>query len=172
MPDYNHSFSCVCGFCSGVSVSGGGGQRGYLNLSNSLASISTPKVSPTPQTDEAQTYKTNCWWCGVDVCYHTNGYGDSILFDSLGSPWEVHPCWEEHREKHKNVEIFDLKVEQFNCLVLSGAIRRLQAEGDIPTENNVAIEMGISVEDLQRCYKSLYVIISRAYGRIVLAKGF
>ncbi len=43
------------------------------------------------------TRPTRCWWCGADVYYHTNGYGDSVLFDELGWPWQVHPCWEEHR---------------------------------------------------------------------------
>lgn len=43
------------------------------------------------------TRPTKCWWCGADVYYHTNGYGDSVLFDELGWPWQIHPCWEEHR---------------------------------------------------------------------------
>jgi len=160
MPGHNHYSSCICGWCTG----GGGGSFS--------ASIPTPRVSSTPQTDEALTCKTPCRWCGAEVYYHTNGYGDSVLFDSLGSPWEVHDCWNQHREQKKSVRLFDLKVDQFKCLVLTGAIRILQTEEHIPTEKSVAIEMGISIEDLQEHYKSLYVVIPRAGGRIMLAQGF
>lgn len=45
---------------------------------------------------EAATYLTTCWWCGQEVWYHTNGYGDHVLFDELGWPWQVHSCWAEH----------------------------------------------------------------------------
>ena len=31
-----------------------------------------------------------CWWCGRQVYYHTNGNGDSVLFDELGKPWPIH----------------------------------------------------------------------------------
>lgn len=47
---------------------------------------------------EPATYLTNCWWCGEEVWYHTNGYGDHVLFDELGWPWQVHACWQEHME--------------------------------------------------------------------------
>lgn len=155
MPGHNHYPWCTCGWCIG---GGGGGGQGYSSF-------------PTFQTDEARTYRTTCWWCGAEVYYHTNGYGDSVLFDSLGSPWEVHGCWEEYRDQTKSVKLFGLKVEQVRYLVLAGAIRRLQTEGRIPTEEGVAIEMGISVENLRQHYKSLYVIISEAYDQIVLAQG-
>lgn len=42
------------------------------------------------------TYPTKCWWCGQEVFFHTNGFGDAVLFDSLGWPWEVHSCWHVH----------------------------------------------------------------------------
>ncbi len=50
---------------------------------------------------EAKTRSTICWWCGDSVFYHTNGNGDSVLFDSLGWPWEVHPCWTEYSNGKK-----------------------------------------------------------------------
>jgi hypothetical protein len=106
------------------------------------------------------------------VYYHTNGNGDSVLFDSLGCPWQVHDCWENQREEKKNVKLFELNVEKFKCLVLAGAIRQLQTQRKIPTEKNVAVEMGISVEELSRHYKDFYVVVPRAGGRIVLCQGF
>ena len=153
MPGYNHYPSCTCGWCSG-----GGGRQVSC----------TPRVSFASQTDEARTHRTTCRWCGAEVYYHTNGYGDSVLFDSLGSPWKVHGCWEKYREQKKNVKLFDLHFEQSKCLVLAGAIRKLQMEGHIPTEEGVAIEMGISVKDLRQYYKNLYVITLKGHCRIVL----
>lgn len=47
------------------------------------------------------TFSTTCWWCGADVFFHTNGYGDAVLFDSLGWPWEIHACWEDHQAQQK-----------------------------------------------------------------------
>lgn len=42
------------------------------------------------------TYQTECWWCGESVLYHTNGYGDCVLFDLPLIPWQVHSCWVDH----------------------------------------------------------------------------
>ena len=40
-----------------------------------------------------------CWWCGDEVFFHTNGNGDCVLFDELGWPWQIHSCWESHKEE-------------------------------------------------------------------------
>ena len=167
MPGKDHKSWCTCPWCTG-------GRRGQpdFNLSSFSKPISTPKVSSTPQTDKARTYSIKCWWCPATVYYHTNGYGDSVLFDSIGCPWQVHDCWENHREEKKNVKLFELKVEKFKCLVLAGSIRKLQTERKIPTEKSVAAEMGISVEELSQHYKDFYVVVPKACGRIVLCQGF
>lgn len=34
------------------------------------------------------------------VWAHTNGYGDFVLFDDLGSPWKVHDCYFERFDVH------------------------------------------------------------------------
>lgn len=40
------------------------------------------------------TWPTSCFiGCGEPVWAHTNGTGDFVLFDSLGSPWEIHSCY-------------------------------------------------------------------------------
>lgn len=57
-----------------------------------------PSLPPTlDRCGTPSTRETPCWWCSAPVFYHTNGNGDSVLFDELGPPWPVHPCWEEHR---------------------------------------------------------------------------
>lgn len=44
-----------------------------------------------------RTYPTRCFRCNAPVFYHTNGYGDHVLFDALtGAPWPVHDCWVQH----------------------------------------------------------------------------
>src|SRR5690606_29959947 len=37
---------------------------------------------------------TNPHW-NARVFAHTTGYGDSVLFEDLGPPWPVHPCYEQ-----------------------------------------------------------------------------
>lgn len=42
------------------------------------------------------TWPTTCFivgGCGAAVFAHTNGYGDFVLFDGLGFPWQVHDCY-------------------------------------------------------------------------------
>jgi hypothetical protein len=44
----------------------------------------------------ARTWTTLCFingGCGEQVFAHTNGYGDFVLFDSLGWPWPIHDCY-------------------------------------------------------------------------------
>jgi hypothetical protein len=47
----------------------------------------------------ARTWKTVCFinggygGCGEHVFAHTNGFGDFVLFDSLGWPWPIHECY-------------------------------------------------------------------------------
>ena len=40
------------------------------------------------------TYPTRCRNCGEAIFFHTNGYGDVVLFDELGPPWPMHGCYE------------------------------------------------------------------------------
>ena len=49
------------------------------------------------------TWKTRCFLgsgCGKTVFAHTNGYGDFVLFDILGSPWPIHECYFERFDVH------------------------------------------------------------------------
>ena len=42
------------------------------------------------------TWPTSCFingGCGQVVFAHTNGFGDFVLLDKLGSPWPVHDCY-------------------------------------------------------------------------------
>lgn len=124
---WNHSSNCPCGFGG----SGSGGLRIYnLNTINDFLHNSRLvgkakfkyQLHSSIKTEEAETYPRKCWWCGDSVFYHTNGYGDTVLFDSLGKPWQVHSCWtqywEEEKEKRKKYELcypsrkFDAPLEK------------------------------------------------------------
>ena len=48
------------------------------------------------------TVRTQCWFCNDIVYFHRSENGGMILFDWLGSPWKVHPCWKSN-SKYKNI---------------------------------------------------------------------
>jgi hypothetical protein len=96
MPGYNHYPWCTCGWCSG-----GNGGGGWATSISSFVNISSQETTFIDEEREAKTHLTTCWWCGETVFYHTNGNGDSVLFDSLGWPWEVHSCWADYSSGRK-----------------------------------------------------------------------
>lgn len=58
---------------------------------------STQQVASVPNDPGTRfTRPISCWWCKKHVYFHTNGYGDTVLFDALGHPWQVHACWTDH----------------------------------------------------------------------------
>src|SRR5881296_3639331 len=57
------------------------------------------------------TYRTRCWWCDEPVFFHTNGYGDCVLFDDLGWPWPIHSCWAEHVAAERVAAIVKVEVD-------------------------------------------------------------
>lgn len=68
---------------------------------------------------ESKTYPTICWWCGAEVFYHTNGYGDCVLFDELGYPWQIHSCWQDYwsRKKSHNTDIAHNVTISINTMI-------------------------------------------------------
>lgn len=65
------------------------------------------------------TYPTTCWWCGAPVYFHTNGFGDAVLFDELGWPWKKHPCWEEMRDSH-HYQVDSIDIDLLGTHVADG----------------------------------------------------
>lgn len=156
---WNHGPGCNCGW-GGGSYGGSGTVSVSAGLGNSLAN----------EIKDAETYPTTCWWCGEMVFYHTNGFGDSVLFDSLGSPWRVHSCWKNYwdkeriqrqGEKHSNsvdnsVILRTLDGKQKKRLILAGAIQSISKTQNFVTEEQVASRLGISLEKLREGYSHLY----------------
>lgn len=47
------------------------------------------------------TCRLDCWWCGEEVFFHTDGHGKHVLFDRLAWPWPVHDCWAERSREER-----------------------------------------------------------------------
>ena len=155
----NHSPACNCGF-GGVYYGGGGGFLGQTSLSHVISlSPPSPSVSAIGKQPavirDAETYPTTCWWCGAEVYYHTNGYGDSVLFDALGYPWQIHPCWTDYWKGQKalrkgldsiktSTEIIIRRIEQYEKSGYSSSyqIMRTQASHKHLNDQRMAILAG------------------------------
>ncbi|WP_432697191.1 hypothetical protein ACQUQP_02260 [Marinobacterium sp. YM272] len=51
--------------------------------------------------DGPLTIRTNCWFCGDIVYFYRADNGGMALFDNLGKPWPLHPCWNTY-SKYRN----------------------------------------------------------------------
>ena len=161
---WNHSFYCDCGW-------GGSGTSSRGWKTSSFYSL-TQVVSFSAAISEAQTYATECWWCGESVYYHTNGFGDSVLFDKLGYPWEIHICWElywSEAKKKKNSSTLasqlkptilgkDLDPDEIKYIVLKGAFEYLKNHKKDVTEEAVSTQLGITPQQLYEFYKDIYEV--------------
>lgn len=83
---WNHSDDCDCGFGSDT---GGGVVQGAIQ----------PVIAKRYSWEAGRriTHPTSCWWCRKPVYFFRDENGGCALFDSLGWPWPIHECWEQHR---------------------------------------------------------------------------
>ncbi len=69
--------------------------------------IRTPRMK---KLGYSLTWPTTCFLgCAASVWAHTNGDGDFVLLDSLGSPWPIHPCYET-RSSARRSQLYDLDL--------------------------------------------------------------
>lgn len=150
---WNHSPGCDCGW-GGAYHGGGGRLSGRTSFSYAVRSPSKAAIAIGEQPTsirEAETYTTTCWWCGAEVYYHTNGYGDSVLFDSLGYPWRIHSCWTDYWEGQKALRK-GLASSTFSTEIIrrieryenSGGLSAYQILGD-QTSHNVANDQRMAI---------------------------
>jgi len=135
---------------------GDGAKGTIVNSSSSLP-------NNLSQTEVTKTRLKKCWWCGEKVYYYTKGFSDSILFDNLKFPWEIHKCWVEHRqEKTTQIRNFSPKnVAQQKRLILIGIIRQINKAnfGFLgASEQDLAYQMGITMEQLREGYGHVYTV--------------
>lgn len=64
---------------------------------------------------KTRNFETTCWWCNQKVFFYRNQEnGGCALFDNIGYPWEVHPCWKKYNDLDKLKKIkesFSLKMD-------------------------------------------------------------
>lgn len=63
------------------------------------------------------TWSTQCFihgGCGADVFAHTNGYGDFVLFDELGPPWPLHPCYADRFLRHTGSSSLSIRPDRIS----------------------------------------------------------
>lgn len=143
-----------------------GSGRHQCNSSN----FALPKTAlPLPSLlARAETYLTRCPWCQEQVYYHTNGNGDSVYFDSLGYPWQIHPCWDKYwRERKDRQRVLNRlsdrdTLDQQKLQILTGTLNSVVKVGSnsqqlyIIHETTLAERLGIDVEKLKIDYGHLY----------------
>ncbi|OKH47997.1 hypothetical protein NIES30_10840 [Phormidium tenue NIES-30] len=110
---------------------------------------------------------TKCpFHCGQQVFYHTNGNGDSVYFDNIGWPWEVHDCWAKYWKEEQtrrrltqylgNVLNQDLIQQEILVGVITGLSKRIGRK--TLTEIEVAQFMKLSVKRFRTLYGHLYYL--------------
>lgn len=142
--------------------------RHQCHLSETAANGSRHR-QPSTGLNSVETYLTRCPWCRDHVYYHTNGNGDSVYFDQLGYPWQVHPCWQQHwhteqarKRVLQNLRLINRRMHQQRLLLL-GAIHRicganLGEAGQYPVnETTVARKLGFSLGQLKQEFGHLYI---------------
>ncbi|MEH2124242.1 hypothetical protein [Nostoc sp.] len=166
---WNHPSDCNCGFGGDVGVYIHGNISSLLNSNETQCKESKDKV-------QTKTYPTKCKKCGKAVYYHTNGNGDSVFFNSLGYPWQVHGCWydywKEEKANRKELSALSQSVEYFlnpkntaECKygILAGAVRGLAgvSSGTIfqgITEEGIAQYMSLLLKKFRKVYRGFYVL--------------
>jgi hypothetical protein len=168
---WRHRRGCNCGW----------GGVYYGSCGNLLSSQPRNVVACNTSSnlaDKAKTFLTPCpWGCRDDIYYHTNGYGDSVYFDSLSYPWQVHQCFKNYWESRKALKsleprrdelrfytyFFNMSAAQQKRLILIGAARKIPnvTVGAFliyrATEDALAKQMGIPVEQLKEIYGLCYI---------------
>ncbi|QKJ09409.1 hypothetical protein HRD68_00870 (plasmid) [Yersinia massiliensis] len=140
----------------------------------------TPKHQVTRSQFDTITSFTvpnaTCQNCGKDVFYYENSYGSRVLFDSLGPPWPIHPCYNmEPITKKKDSHIIPPGWEPVfidrGVMTSNGGLRVQGKIGNVEIrflfESAIYSKMKIDVCDVP----DLIVFASRDRGRVQTHTG-
>ncbi|MHC9060822.1 hypothetical protein [Pantoea sp. X85] len=117
-----------------------------------------------------------CQKCGKDVFYYENSNGSRVLFDSLGPPWPIHPCYTGDLTFHdKNTVSITAEWKPViidRCVKTSSGGIRIQGYLDgikirFSFEESIFAKMNLTLED---CYK-LIIFADENKRRIQLTTG-
>jgi len=84
--------------------------------------------------DQRTTYPTKCRDCSARVFFHSEGFGDGVLFDALGWPWPIHSCYQTNQERQAERRLFEYRtrsVALYGSPHLSQRERQHHAEATI-----------------------------------------
>lgn len=89
-------------------------------------------------TDAFSIPNVKCRECGKEVFYYENKNGARVLFDFLGPPWPIHPCYESEKNKFKSQSLpvkeddwFPLIIQKSILLTMGGIRIQGEHEGKI-----------------------------------------
>ncbi len=155
MPGYNHKENCQCGWC----VKEKKEDDTYTDLLYGFSGNVVEVVK--------KRYKTPCWWCSELVYYHSNGYGDSVLFDEYAPPWPIHECYQIHQQsKKERKEISDKFVREYSHARYfheddekSFIDEVFNSFAKLPSEKEIADRLGLDVLTLRKYYGHCYNVL-------------
>ncbi|EGQ7830892.1 hypothetical protein NZX34_004628 [Vibrio parahaemolyticus] len=88
MSGHNHYPDCTCGWCYKFRCTTGEGHKRNNTVERSVGNIrEQSKVFVSYVNPSAY-----CPVCGASVFFYQSPHGGRVFFDSLGKPWEKHPC--------------------------------------------------------------------------------
>ncbi|MDH5903048.1 MULTISPECIES: hypothetical protein [Vibrio] len=88
MSGHNHYPDCTCGWCYKF--------RGIANEGHKRSNTVERSVGNIREQSKVFVSYVNpsayCPVCGASVFFYQSPHGGRVFFDSLGKPWEKHPC--------------------------------------------------------------------------------
>lgn len=69
--------------------------RSNTMVTRSMTDSETPFAGWLYEKKKPLTRQIACWICGADTYFFRDQNGGCALFDKLGKPWPLHPCWQD-----------------------------------------------------------------------------
>ena len=110
------------------------------------------------------TFLTECWWCGDSVYFHRDDNGGCVLFDELGKPWPIHPCWEQNQDE----QCFAIQkaLEDQSVIIRSQLVPKIyqpeRSENDLVVSGCIvsyAQTKEIKLSDSKKSYKVIDLLV-------------
>jgi hypothetical protein len=136
---------------------------GYVSLVKIRQQRSSRYESPPPRLDDptetAGPYISHgaCFWCSAKVFHYRGGNGSYVLFDSLGKPWHIHPCWEEKCPRNKvKPKILRMPAVIQQKQILDIVVKKLQKDNQLLIPDYLAKALNISIIEVKNQYSEYY----------------
>jgi hypothetical protein len=147
----------------GCRCSRGKSSYGYAPRAKVRPQGSSRYESPPPRladpTKPSGPYVSDgtCFWCSAKVLHYRGENGSYVLFDSLGKPWHIHPCWEEHYPKNKaKPKILRMPAVIQQRQMIDIIVEKLQKENQPLVPEHLAKALNISIIEAKNQYSEYY----------------